>query len=192
MNYLLITIGFAILIITIVVLVIRSNTSNFGNLETKGCKCNKVEKFKKIRNILETGLYSMKTNMNRYANLNEGPSFIGDAIILSNNQKFNMYKMSKINDSNFTNGFSNLEINADLQFKFDLYDLNNTIVSNRIGNVVEISKDKIVVIFSGTSKTTNIHSKNGKMEFIKNDIGFTIKIFDDSNNLVRISNYTKK
>ena len=79
-----------------------------------------------------------------------------------------------------------------MQFKIYLYDLNNTIVSSRIGHVVEINKDKFVVNFSGTSKTTNVHFKNGRMEFIKSDFGFTIKIFDDSNNLVRITNYKKK
>lgn len=194
----LVIVGFALLIIAIFVLsifLIKCNTSKFGNIidkEKKTNGCNKVEEFEKIRNFLEQGLYNVKTSMNRDSSLNEGPSFIGDAMILSNKQNINMYKISTINDLNFTNGFSNLEIDIDLQFKFYLYDLNNTIVSSRIGYVVEINKDKFVVNFSGTSKTTNVHSKNGRMEFIKRDFGFTIEIFDDSNNLVRITNYKKK
>lgn len=189
MNYLLIIIGFAILIVTIVlVLVIRNNTSNFGNLEKEKKGCNKVEEFIKIRNILETGIYKF-ISKNKDDKNKDIETYTGWLFISSNNTKLLKNKISTYKNNIKT--IAQAYMYNDLSYDRKAFDENYSLISSREGYIEYVDDNKIIIKFTGLLNHNNTKHKLSTIEYIKTKTGFIHNIYDDNGNLIREEIHTK-
>lgn len=193
MNTKVIVIGFAILIVTIIVLVIRCNTSNFKDIidkekVTKGC--NKVEEFNKIRNLLESGVYKF-TSKNKNNKNKDIETFTGWLFISSNNTKLLKNKICIYDDKTKRTLLSQAYMYNDLSYDRKTHDENYSLVASREGYIEYVDDNKIIIKFTGFLSHNKTKHKLSTVKYIKTKTGFIHYIYDDNGNLIREEIHTK-